>query len=260
MLKRIWDLAIFHKKKVIAGAAAITLLSVSPALARFSDEKVLPALSENNIFGLLSDLQGMTGEMVEDTKELEDQVTQAENAMQGLDRQEALLKKQINTNEAIKDELDKQLSGNVEARGLMEAILKREKQTAKLTDTAAAKGNEVTAQMTDTVASLGVTADYTGKVGNATAKTNSRMDLLLAELDRSVENFRYVALVPQFLSSLNNLPGLDSPDTGDDKNPPTPSSREVIDDTVNSLTGKESEGQQDEEDGESNGLLSDLLP
>ena len=256
-LNQVWNLIVLHKKKVLAGVAVIALLAASPALTRWSDQTVMPALAENNIFGLTSDLVHRTGEMVEDTRQLENQVAQAQSAMQGLDRQEALLAKQIKTNDSIKEELDRQRSGNVEARERMKDILARQQKTAKLTETAAKTGNEVTAQMSDTVASLGKTAQYTAMVGSSTGNMNERVDVLLDELDRSVENFRYVALIPKLRDTLLDLLNL----SDGDKNPTQRPLGEVMKDPAGSLTGQTQEKEkQDEEDGESDGLLSDLLP
>ncbi len=180
-------------------------VAATPTLAKWSDTAVLPGLAQYNIFGLTSDLVDRTSGMLEDTKRLEGEVTKAEEALEGLKHQNELLSEQIRTNENIKKELDNQLAGNIGARDLMEEILKREKQTAKLTEQTADRANQVKEQMIATAGQLGTVAEYTGEVANTTAKMNNRMDMLLAELDTSVHNFRLLARIKGGLETVKNI-------------------------------------------------------
>jgi len=59
--------------------------------------------------------------------------------------------------------------------------------------------------MIATVDQLGTVAEYTGEVANTTAKMNNRMDVLLAELDTSVHNFRFLAKIKGGLETVKNI-------------------------------------------------------
>jgi len=180
-------------------------VAATPTLAKWSDTAVLPGLAQYNIFGLTSDLLDRTSGMLEDTKKLEREVAKAEEALEGLKHQNELLVEQIRTNENIKKELDNQLAGNIGARELMKEILQREKQTAQLTEQTADRADQVKKQMIATVDQLGTVAEYTGEVANTTAQMNNRMDVLLAELDTSVHNFRFLAKIKGGLETVKNI-------------------------------------------------------
>ncbi|MFC4077734.1 hypothetical protein [Salinithrix halophila] len=264
-MDRLWPLWANHKKAILAVSALIVLLVSSPTLARWSDRVVLPVLAENNIFGLTSDLAGRTGEMVDDTRQLEGEVIEAEQAMGGLDRQNSLLKQQIQTNTSIQSELDDQLSGNIEARERMEAILKRERKTLALSSRAADKGGTVTEQMVQTVSNLGAVAENTGWVGNTTARLNKRTDVLLSELDKSVDNFRSVALLTHSLRSVENLLGLDAP-LPRDKNSANPPLDEKLKNTTGNLLNENPKPEDSKKTGRKenkkagDGIVEPLLP
>lgn len=180
-------------------------VAATPTLAEWSDTAILPYLARHNIFGMTSDLVDRTGGMVEDTKKLEKEVARAEEALEGLKRQNELLGEQIRTNENIKKELDNQLAGNVGNHKLMREILNREEQTARLTEQTAVRAERVKEQLTDIVGQLSIFAEYTGKVANTTAKMNNRMDMLLEELDSSVNNFRFFAFIKNSFNTVINI-------------------------------------------------------
>lgn len=192
------------KVALLVGLLAF-FVAATPTLAKWSDTIVLPGLARYNIFGLTNDLVDRTGGMLEDTKKLEGEVAKAEEALEGLKRQNQLLNEQIETNHLIKKELDNQLAGNVGARELMQEILKREKRTVKLIEQTAVRAEQVKEQMIDIVGQLGFVAENTGEVANTTAKMNQRMDTLLAELDTSVHNFRLLAKIKGGIETVKNI-------------------------------------------------------
>jgi hypothetical protein len=202
------------------GIAAI-LTAATPTLAKWSDEIVLPNMADYNIFGLTSDMVQRTNGMLTDTEKLASEVNKANSTLDGLKRQDQLLAQQVSTNQSIQHELDQQLAGNVRARELMNAILTRERQTALLTTQVAVSSDQLTNQMVQVVQHLGKVADNTGQVAHTSGSLNNRLDLLLAELDRSIYNFRYVALVPQAIDYLKKQLGIDLPDPRNEEPPPS---------------------------------------
>ncbi len=199
-----WHFGPKWKVALLVGLLAF-LVAATPTLAKWSDNTVLPGLAQYNIFGLTSDLEDRTAGMLKDSKKLEREVAKAEEALEGLKRQNQLLSEQIHTNENIQRELDHQLAGNVNARELMKEILKREKQTAQLTEQTANRADQVKEQMVATVGQLGIVAENTGEVANTTAKMNQSMDTLLAELDASVNNFRLLASIKGGIETVKNI-------------------------------------------------------
>jgi hypothetical protein len=242
------------------GIAAI-MIAAAPTLAKWSDEIVLPNMAEYNIFGLTSDMVQRTNGMLTDTEKLSTEVNKANTTLDGLKRQDQLLAHQVSTNQSIQHELDQQLAGNVQARGLMNAILTRERQTAILTTDVAVSGDQMTNQMVQVVLHLGKVADNTGQVARTSASLSDRMDLLLAALDQSIYNFRYVALVPQAIDYLKKQLGIDLPDPRSDR--PSTSKPLVntkpVQDTIKQVIPKTSSVQNGSSESPADGLKN-LLP
>ncbi|MBN2911054.1 hypothetical protein JQC72_16295 [Polycladomyces sp. WAk] len=242
------------------GIAAI-LTAATPTLAKWSDKIVLPNMADYNIFGLTSDMVQRTNGMLADTEKLATEVNKANATLDGLKRQDQLLAHQVNTNQSIQHELDQQLSGNVRARELMNAILTRERQTALLTTQVAVSGNQLTDQMIQVVSHLGKVADNTGQVARTSGDLNSRMDILLAELDRSIHNFRYIALVPQAIDFLKKQLGIDLPKPRNDGPPPSKPlvDPKPVEDVIKRVIPKHPSDSDDPPDSPGN-ELKDLLP
>jgi hypothetical protein len=122
-----------------------------------------------------------------------------------LDRQVEALSSQIQTHDGIKNQLGKQLAGNIKARELMHQILSREKTTLDLTGKAAERGNNITAQMEESLGHLAQVSQQTGTIATRTKTMNGQMDELLAELDQSIRNFHFVGKLTSSLDSLKQL-------------------------------------------------------
>ncbi|GGE27118.1 hypothetical protein GCM10011571_31660 [Marinithermofilum abyssi] len=247
------------KVALVVGVGAF-FIAATPTLAKWSDDVVLPSLADYNIFGLTSDLVDQTGDMLDDTRKLESEVSKAESAMAGLDRQNTLLKQQIETNESINKELNGQLNGNIVARELMKQILSREGKTADLSKQIASTGDEVTGQMITTVNHMGKVADHTGQLNNTTGQLNNRMDVLLAELDKSIRNFRFVSRIPLAIRYLEDKFGVDLPvvprDSNSDNQNPVDKVKKPVDDVLDGLPPDRNKNSEDND----SGGLSDWIP
>ncbi|MBA4494499.1 hypothetical protein ACFO25_18815 [Paenactinomyces guangxiensis] len=256
--------SIWEKWKITIIIAIVTSFSVAaPAFARWSDQTLLPSLASYNIFGLTRDLVGQTDEMLHDTKQLQNEVAQASDTLDALDKQNQLLSSQIQTNRSIQSELNQQLAGNVKARELMKQILDREEKTYSFTKKVAAQANQITVQMNTSVNQLGHVAENTGAIGENTRKLNGQMDDLLVQLDQSVKNFRFIARITDALSYLEKKTGLDLPvprQPNDDKKngtPLLPLPEKPVEGILDSLLPNKKEPNRAEED---KGLLDLLLP
>lgn len=244
-MKKAWN----NRQFVIVMALVISFLVASPTLAKWSDESVLPSLSSLNIFELTRNLVNETDGMIKDTDQLQKEVAKASKTLDALNQQNQLLTSQVQTNQGIQQELNKQLDGNVKARELMEQILVREEKTLQFSKQVADQSNKITGQMDDTVQSLSKVANETGSVGSNTQKLKHQVDLLLVQLDQSVNNFRFIARITDALRYLKpkiNLP-LPIPDLIPSKPtdlipiplPPLPPIKNPIDDILDRILPKE---------------------
>lgn len=203
-MKRIWK----NWQITIIVTLIISFLVASPALAKWSDRKVLPSMSSLNIFELTRNLVNETDGMIRDTIQLQNEVTQASLTMEALKQQNRLLTSQIHINQGIQKELDIQLAGNIKARELMEQILNRQEKTLQLTKQVSEQTSTITGQMDSTVQSLHEVAKETGHIGKNTQQLNRLTDLLLVQLDQSIKNFRFIARITDAIRKLKPKPGI----------------------------------------------------
>ncbi|WP_124727381.1 hypothetical protein [Staphylospora marina] len=197
-----FGLAGFSAKKAVFCAGMILpaiLLAISPA---WSEKQLLPQLASLNILSAFDNLSGLTNKMAENTALLHQEVARANDRMQTVDRQKQLLGAQLQTHERIRQELDRQHSGNNTANEWMNKIIEQQSKTGEQIQKASGQSNAIVKNMDETLKHMKTMSELTGSIGKTSQSMNGKMDSLIAELDKSAENMQYFSRIPEAIDHL----------------------------------------------------------
>ncbi|ARU63299.1 hypothetical protein CBW65_21665 [Tumebacillus avium] len=205
----------FHEF-VIWGCAL--LLFLAAFLLSLPDEREREAQQEKaapsapGLFALLYDLTGTTGSMLEHTEQLHQKVQGVESKLAQLEEQERILARQQETGERLGQELSRQVKLTEQGVTLMAEILEGEQESVQLTSQVTVKVSSLTQDVGQNAALLDRLADPLARAGQESAGLSGQLDLLLAELNRSRETFKYFGKLKDLLDDpLHPLPLLPLP-------------------------------------------------
>ncbi|GAX90292.1 hypothetical protein [Effusibacillus lacus] len=191
----------------LLGMAGLTLSLSSEALAK--------KMESQNIFQLLGELGGTTGQILSNTQTLKKQVEQVQTQLGQLKQQEVILQKQVQTGQNLQQELVRQEELTQTGVSLMEEILVREKVTAHVTGQVRGQVLTLTEEVMKNASTLEQLVGVLGATNDQTQKLNGQLDILLAELRKSQDSFRFTGRLKDLklpvlgdtLPGLPNLPG-----------------------------------------------------
>lgn len=180
-------------------AGAITVVSIPPS--------ALAELKENNLINLVHNLSGTTSEMLANTSLLQHQVSDVEQKLGQLNQQEAVLRQQTQTGKALNEQLVRQEDLTANGVRLMGEILKREQVSVQVTGDVTSMTQKLTGTVSQNAQLLTSLASTLGTAQQQSVALNSKMDQLLAELDKSRQNFRFFGKIKQLVPFTNPLSG-----------------------------------------------------
>jgi hypothetical protein len=179
-------------------------------------------LARENLFGLLHELTGTTGQMLDHTEQLQSKVATVESKLGELQAQEKIVQQQKVTGERLAKELTRQEGLTTDGVRLMGDILVAEGKSVQAADDVTKKVASLTGQVEQNAATLAALREPLQRSQQSSEKLNRQLDLLIAELQRSKDSFALFVRVkdilkdplklPDILKDLPGLPGL--PDVG----------------------------------------------
>lgn len=160
------------------------------------------ALAKNNLFALVGELNGTTSAMLQHTQALSSQVTDVQNQLQALQKQESILQSQEKTGTVLAKSLNRQETLTQQNVDLMQQILAAEQQTAPVAAVLAQKSQALQSAIGQNAQVLsGLNGSLLGASQGST-RLSAEMGPLLSELANAKQEFRSFGQVNQLLKSV----------------------------------------------------------
>lgn len=198
-------------KKWLIPVGVIAVLAAAFSLAPV---KGLGAkIQSHNLLALLSNLTGTTDSMLLNTQQLHTKVLTVQNELGQLNKQEAIIQQQQQTGQELASQLAIQEKLTTEDVNLMGQILVRQKQSVQLTGDVAHKASSLSISVGKNANMMDQLLQALNQSGQTSNTMNQQMNQLLAELDQSMQEFKFFGQVDKLLSGLGLSPATKSGST-----------------------------------------------
>lgn len=209
------------KLAVTAGIVVLAALGFTAATATSG-----PSVPHQNLFALIGNMNSTTNQVLDHTSMLRKQVEDVGAQLQPINNQSALLKQQLSTGDELASQLNTQVSLTSNGVHLMSEILGRQKVTADLTHSIAAKSDELAGTVAQSANTLGELNGAVKDSLNGSYSLQQKLVSLLNEMSVSEDTFKVFGQVKSLLGQLplgsgllgNGLLGSGLPGSGSNGN------------------------------------------
>lgn len=180
--------------------SGITLTAVHPTLS-------LPNMKKLNLFQLVGNMNQTTSKMLNNTEALHTQVSKVSQQLSQLQQQESILGQQLSTGKQLEAALSTQITRTQTDVNLMRDIYQKETISAQRTSLIAKRSAALTNSVAANNAELIKLQSALNLSVSESATMNHQMDILLAQLATSKQEFKFFGQVGNLLGSLTGSSG-----------------------------------------------------